>query len=540
MEATALVFVLHDQMLDSPKKPAHSDRGATVAANVVTSYLRYGVSLISMLLLTPFVISRIGEDDYGLWALVLCCVGYLELLEFGLGTALIKFTGQLKQGDAGEHRNRLASTFFVVYLAIAAVCLVVGVGLFFVFDELFSIPAGQQSKASWLLLLLTARLCLNLPLGLFFSMLFGNQHISVVNGVKAACTAGYALSVWWTLQAGYGVVAQAMLNSGWLVLEHLLYVAACRVYFPGMRIRIQAFDARLFRRVASFSGFALLVNVGSIITLRTDLIVVSLHLPLAAVAIYALAMKVAEQVMLLAKQMINVFTPLFAELHGAGARKEIRHVFLWYSKIALAVTVGAVVPLSIYSTCAVTLWVGDAYRQAGPILTVLAITVLVRIMQAAATNVLAMTGHHRSIALVVMMNAIANVGLSLALAPVWGLFGVAMATLTSTLAAGVLLIGKTCFENNVSFRQYLASTTAPLLVPAATYALICAAWANLSPPATLPELILEVGCFGLAYTLLVWKQTLTPVEREFARQRLPLRLQQVLATSWPGFQSRLS
>jgi O-antigen/teichoic acid export membrane protein len=183
-------------------------RTGTVMLNAASNYLRFFVMMAGMFLLTPFIIKHIGQEEFGLWMLVMCVVGYFELLDCGMATATVKFVGQFRGAGDTVQRDRLVSTLLLVYVLMAATIGLMGIGLAFFFSEIFQIAPAQQQKAIAILLMLAAKVALNLPLSLFLGVLFGQQRIFAVNLVRIAAYLTYAVLAAFALHAGGGLIGR--------------------------------------------------------------------------------------------------------------------------------------------------------------------------------------------------------------------------------------------------------------------------------------------------------------------------------------------
>ena len=67
-----------------------------LSVNAIANLVRYGVYLGVSFLLTPFLVKKLGAQNYGLWVLVLSMLGYGGLLELGIQTAVVKLVAQLR------------------------------------------------------------------------------------------------------------------------------------------------------------------------------------------------------------------------------------------------------------------------------------------------------------------------------------------------------------------------------------------------------------------------------------------------------------
>src|SRR5947209_17578928 len=73
----------------TPPQPSH--RGKRFVLNVLWNWLGVGATLISGLLLSPYMIRKIVPEAYGVWALSFALVVYYWFLDFGLRHAVIAY-----------------------------------------------------------------------------------------------------------------------------------------------------------------------------------------------------------------------------------------------------------------------------------------------------------------------------------------------------------------------------------------------------------------------------------------------------------------
>ena len=442
-------------------------RTALVALNTLSNYIRFAIVFTVFLVLTPFIITTLGEEDYGLWSLAYSLLGFVALLDCGFGTAVVKYVAECKGASDVERRNRIVSTVAVVYVLLA-VLAAGGIGvLSLLFNRIFAIPEAQHGKAIAVLWLLALRcVLLNLPLSLFRGALFGEQRIYIINIVQSTAGLLYALMAWLALSHGYGLVALATANLIAMVLEHVAYVVLAFVYVDGLRVSLSLFDRGLFKETASFSVFSLIVNAAVFVRLRADPIVVKLFLPLSAVAVYAVALKICEYLLLLVTQFVNTLTPLIAELGGAGDRERIRLVLVNCTKLALAPAVVLATATYVFGEDALVAWVGEEFRAAGAVFVVLMTAMAFSVPEMMCSNVLAMTGHHRFTAGATVASVCLNVLISVILVRPLGLLGVAFGTLVATVVVDIFVIlPHTCRIYGVSLWRYLRVGVIPAVLP---------------------------------------------------------------------------
>src|SRR5512145_131848 len=108
---------------------ADKSRTNTVVRHVFLSSLSNYVGKIINLgvwfVLTPFILSQLGDATYGLWVLVGSVVGYGFLLDFGITGAVTKYVAEYRtRGEGGLARSLIATALWtnagVGFVVIAA------------------------------------------------------------------------------------------------------------------------------------------------------------------------------------------------------------------------------------------------------------------------------------------------------------------------------------------------------------------------------------------------------------------------------------
>lgn len=449
---------------------------ANVTRNAATNYLRFILSMVTMFLLTPYILRKVGAQDFGLWSLTFSVVGFFGLLDMGFGASAVKYVAEFRGKNDPEGRNRMVSTLLLSYLVLAVIATAGMALLSLGYQSLFHIPALEMGKAIGLLWIIGVRsVILALPLGLYQGILFGEQKIAHINMVQIATNLLYALLSWGCLARGGDILLLAWLNLAIMGLEHAWYFLLCRRYLPDLRISVKLANKALLREAVMFSSAQMVINLSALIRLRTDPIMVQMFLSLSAVALYAVALRVAESSLLLTKQAINVLAPLIAQLKGAGQTEQIRATFLKASRWTFAGATLVTMPICLFASEILKGWAGKEFGAAVPTLIILMLSMWLVIPQMVATNVLAMTGSHAWTARMGAVSAMVNIVVSLALVRPLGLAGVALGTLASTIIIDLgIVVTRTCTLYAIGAKEYLKSVVAPMLLPALAQSAFCA------------------------------------------------------------------
>jgi len=470
-----------------------------LAASIATNYLALGAQVLFLIALTPFVVHQLGAAVYGGWALVLSVSGYLRLLDGGLGQATARFVAAAD--DDGERRRVIATNVAMlapIALLGVAVALLLGSLAGTLFDDLDGLGAAIAIGA--------ASTALQLPLAAWPNGLFGLHRIVARNVFVIArmVLSGAAIVV--AVLAGGGLVA--FVTAG--AIAELGVAVACVVWsylrVPALRARLHDVRRRQIRPTLQFAMATFGITVATQIAFYSDSIVIGVAETATMVAVYAVAMRIADGCSMLLSQFADVFLPTLTGLHVAEDHAASRRLVRVGTRVTLAVALPLLSIVAGLGGPLIHLWVGDGFQEAWTPLVLLCAAAVFG--APARFGILWMIGaaRHGRIAMIALADAAANLALSIVLVGPLGIDGVALSTfLTIAVSNGVIVPILFCRELGLSaWRDHLRPIATGLLAfaPLAVAARLVAPHVTGDAVATLGAAVLALA-LGIALTLLV-------------------------------------
>src|SRR5438445_81374 len=84
------------------------------ALNVIMNWIAMAVGMVVPFFLTPFVIRSLGVAAYGVWILAVSTVSYLNILDLGLRSAIIRFVSKAEaQGKPEDATASIGAALWV-------------------------------------------------------------------------------------------------------------------------------------------------------------------------------------------------------------------------------------------------------------------------------------------------------------------------------------------------------------------------------------------------------------------------------------------
>lgn len=502
------------QIHDTVRKKPSKGQGWNILVNTFSSYARDIVDILTFLILTPFLIDVLGKDQFGLWSLIWSIVSLFALADMGFGTSIVKYVADARGSGNIDRLRGVVCTTFWIYTGIGTILmLVVGTCLLF-FNQLFDIPPEHQEAARSVMLILSLRVALCLPLENFRGVLNGNQKIKIANAYKILASISYFLAVLAVLRWVRDIRVLALLNLFAGLLPMLSMAIHAWLTLPGVSIHPKFFQPRLIKELSSFSVYFLLIQISALIYSRVDSVIIKGFLSLEMVAFYTIAIRLADKSNQFCNQLTRVLTPLMAEYNGAGKQEKVVAIWQQGTKAVVAFAIPLLVGLILLAEPLILAWAGEDFGAAVVPCQILVSACLITVIHSNTAGLLSMVGHHRFLAWTTLFSQLFNLGLSLVLIQYFGIVGVAVATLVAQVPQTIgMHLGRACREYGMTRRQFYQSTVAPALIPALSLVTTLTLLQTHFAIDTLPEVALAEFLGILSFGTTYWFFGLNAKER---------------------------
>jgi O-antigen/teichoic acid export membrane protein len=471
----------------------------------LTKYLLLGVNIGIGVFLMPFTIRHLGRSEYGLWMLVASMTYYLQLLDLGYGSGLVR---QIADADARgdvDEVNRILSTFVVVYAAMGLVALVgVAAIIIWVIPRFPSLEPGQVTRAQALLALMGARIAIGFPMTVFGAATTARQRFALNNTVAIAVALLNAGVTYLVLASGHGLITLVSATTAVGLASYGLYAWTARLAFPPLRVRPSAFSRRLVREVTTFSVYFFVIDIAIQIGFNLDNLVIAGAIGTSAVAVYAVTVRLADCQRQLCNQFNGMLFPVVVRLGARGHADALRDMAVDGTRIALTLVTGVTICLLGFASPLIGRWMGPGFDGSVAPLYFLAIAGVVIVAQGPLGNVLLGTGRQRLVAFVALGEALINLALSLVLVRRYGMAGVAAGTAVPIVAANLfIIVPAACAQVGLTIGAFARRVAVAPIVGAVPAILTCVALRVMLPPESILAVLAEGTVAGLVYVVSV-------------------------------------
>jgi membrane protein EpsK len=487
-------------------------------ANIVTNLIAIVVTASIGFWLTRYLIQHLGIAAYGMIPLTIQVVAYFDLFSKANQNAVGRFVALHYNRQQNERSNIYFNTalFSVVVLCIVLSIPTVVITVFL--PRILEIPAGHEISSRWLFFLVVFSAFITATASPFMVATLIKHRFDLSNSVTIVSK---------LLRVAIIVLCFAWLGTsleyvGWSYCGMALFFWGGHVWLrgrltPQLQVRLKSFRWAAFREMASMSIWMTINQIGTLLYLSTDLIIINLLLGPEKVGQYGPLVLLVMLLSMLGSAVANVFTPIAYEYIAREQQDAlVRHAKRSAKLMGLAISLPVGLLLGL-STPFLTWWLGPSFSRLDLLLCLLVGPAVVNITVRPLFSIYRGMNKVEVPALVILSGGIVNVIMSVFLIKYLnlGLYGAALASVlclttknlffTTIYTATVLGRAKSTF-----FREIVPGVVIVALLSLAGWGL-----SRMYDLSTLPRLCGAALPLGIVYLLICYAVALNRGDRRF-------------------------
>lgn len=427
-----------------------------ILENVLSNWAGLVVGVIISFLVSPVVLHCLGTEVYGLWTLIVSVTGYFTVLDFGVNTAIVRYiSSSSAQNDAVQAR-KIYSTSMAIFAAVAVVLMLFSFVFGFFFPSLFNLHHFPQLYIYAVFVLSAMDLAGGLLFSLFPGALSGLQEFKFINGSSIIVTVTKSALLVYLLKQGHGLLTLAFLQLCATLVRSTFQYWRIKTRHSFLYFSRDGINRDTVKLIYSYSVYSFIIAIALKLLFYTDSVVIGSLLGVAQVTYYAIPSSLLYYLEQLVWAMIAVLVPVISANEAIGEQRGNVDLYIAGTRYSLLVSLPIVISLFYYGDDFISLWMGpEIAAHSQVVLRLLLIGSGLAMSQLIAHGIMKGISKHKVLAYILMIEAIANLGISLALARPYGIEGVAFGTMVPLVIASLVIIAYTCHLLSLNMWSYL-------------------------------------------------------------------------------------
>ncbi|MEO8099713.1 MAG: oligosaccharide flippase family protein [Acidobacteriota bacterium] len=504
---------------------------AKFVKSVFWNILSVGVALAGGVLLSPYLIRKLGKEGYGVWALSFAVIEYYWLLDLGFRSATVKFVAHYWTLKESRKISEVVSTS-LLYSSAAATLIIVSISLAAPWvQQMFQIPEAYQRIFVRLIVITSASWCISIVFGVFGAVLEAVQRFDLSMRPALAGTIIRTFGTFLLLYLNYGLIEIGLLAGLSQVVTFALQYRAFRGLFRDLPVSPGHASVPMIKQMMGFGIHTFAVNISQQFLTQSAPLLIGHFQQAVFVGFYALPVRLLQYTVEMVARIGTVTNSNAAALSARNDQRGLGELAIFSNRYCLTCFVPIAIFLGVYGPQLFDLWVGEEFaKNSAPILPVLLLGSMIAIVgQYSSTMLLQGLAKHQIYARGLILEAILGVITMWFVIPVYGLMGAAWVSSIFMIANRCLFISwLTSRMVGMSFGGFLSSVYASALLTAVP--VLAAAWglhSTILPGTSWAQLASAGLLIAAAYYALAYLFVLTSDHRSLVilwTRRLAVRL----------------
>jgi O-antigen/teichoic acid export membrane protein len=398
--------------------------------------------------LTAYIVPRVGLSGWGLWALLSVFTGYLALFDLGVGSGFAKYIAEHAARKEDQAISRVVSSGFFFYLVLGLVLIAIGWPCIDGVIRLIAFLSPERMRAAaapqfieeirfllrWGLVLFAA----SNAAAAFASVQTGLQRMGITNAISFAASIIKVVATVAFLETGCGVRGLLYANGAVLAFFAATGIVVAFALTPGLRISPRCVDRATLGRLIAFGWRTQVSRLSNVVTFQTDKAIVWAYLGLNLVGVYRIGEEAATKMRQVPVLLLSALVPAASDLDARGDRERVRRLYLLSSKYVSVVTFPLVAFWVGASGLLIRTWMGPNVAEleiAAWVNRIIAFGYLANIVPGAGVSVALGVNRPDVQMKAGLIAMVSNIALTILLAIPFGIYGVALGTALSLFLA---------------------------------------------------------------------------------------------------------
>ncbi len=475
------------------------------------SYFNMFLNIAISLLYTPFMLSILGQSEYGLYSTVSATISMLGVLNLGFTGSYVRYFMEYKVSGDQKSLAKLNGLFLLIFSGIGTIALICGLFLSNNLEMVFSegLTISEYETAKKLMIILSINMAISFPMSVFQNIINAHEKFLFFKLFGIIKTLSGPMITIPLLLSGFGSVALVSSTVALAIITDVVYFIYAKKFLDA-RFSFRKIPPELFKSVFTFSFFIAVHLIVDQINTNVDKVLLGRFLGTEAVAIYAVGYSLHHYYMLFSTAISHVFTPRVHKIinetkeHLHLQKERLTELFIKVGRIQSLIVFLIASGLVFFGKQFINLWVGDEYNLSYYVTIILVLSSTIDVIQNIGIEVQRGLNKHGFRSIVYLIMALINIGLTIILCQKYGVVGATIGTAIAYLFVNGLVINvfyhQKCSLDIFAFWKSILRLSVGLIIPCIV-GIVINAFIDMS---TYVMLISGIAIYSLTYCTSMW------------------------------------
>lgn len=312
------------------------------------------------LILTPYILRKLGVEGYGVFQLATSALVFFGYLQLGMGPTMVRYCSQAIAKNDYDEIRKICSTAQLILGSMGLVGMCIIMAFSPVFLKFYHVPPEMTLGTSGLLYCMAISLLLNMLVIVPSGILLGSNRYDLANGIEIISNL-FRLGL---IVATFELIGRSLLMLGICMLAAqllrflLFFVFALKVVGHSILFSIHSVKREKITSLLSFSSLNLIHSIANYGVIQGPVLIIGRTLGVGVVSSLAPAILVATSTSNFLGQMSRPLVPLASKAHIESNYEALGRWAIIISCVLSVIGLAIVLPISVFGKEIVGLWLG--------------------------------------------------------------------------------------------------------------------------------------------------------------------------------------
>jgi O-antigen/teichoic acid export membrane protein len=335
-----------------------------IVKNITMNGFSFFCNVVIGLLLTPYLVKHIGVAAYGLIPLAMFFTEYIGVITQSLTASINRSLTLALQDNNLLEANKVFNSALFLMLFIATFQLICIYYPIKNITTIISIPALLSEQAVWFFAMIFINFSVSLIASIFSVSMYAANRLDlmeIANILRALTRVGIILLLFSIGEVDLISVGIASILSGLVVLLFAIYWWVKLT--PSLTINPRVIAKEKLKPIFSLGGWLLVNQVGFLLLLKVDLLIINKFMGAVASGEYSVATKLSEVLRALSAVLSGVLGPVVMIYFAKQEFDKMIGITVVFIKfLSLLMTIPIVV-VCVFSQEILSAWMGEEFEH---------------------------------------------------------------------------------------------------------------------------------------------------------------------------------
>lgn len=491
---------------------------------VILGYLTMILQNATAFILTPLLITVLGNSEFGVYKLALTIASYFALSDFGLSNSIIRYISEFRaKNDKIKEGSFIAISIIAIVFAstaIIALSIILSLNLDLIFMNSFSF--NELNLLRKLLLLVVINGVLNLLLNLLTGIIVSYEKFVFIKVVNISKTFLRFLIIVVLLILKYNSFMVLLVDVLLTIIIFIISLFYCVRYLK-ININFKMVNMKFISEIFSYSGIVFIDALAYTLFWSADSIIIGIEMSSNEVGIYSIGVQIFSIFIVLSTVISEVLMPeVVYMVNNFASDLDLTNHMIKIGRIKLKILLLPLIGFIFFGKQFISMWVGNDYLITYYISIVVIFPSILSSLSDVGLFVMWAKNKHKIKSFFSLITALVNVFLTIILVQKYGVFGAAIGTSFAIIVSIVFNGIYFHWILKLNMKVFIEETFKKMLVTVFFTSLLSFALSQFSIDSYF-YLIMFSLIVSLVYLILIWVTNLNKEEKLMILELIPIR-----------------